>query len=156
MPRSGVKWDHRYLNMARQVASWSKDPSTKCGAVIVSPDNAIVSLGFNGFPPNVKDHADRLNDRDTKLMMTLHAETNAILFAKQSLKDCTIYTWPMQACSQCAAMMIQAGITQHVSVMNENDRWAKSWELADLMLNEAGVTQYHYHPSFLERNYESI
>lgn len=156
MSRLGVKWDHRYLSMAKQVALWSKDPSTKCGAVIVNPDNAIVSLGFNGFPPKVKDYADRLNDRETKLMMTLHAETNAILFARQSLKGCTIYTWPMQACSQCTAMMIQAGITQHVSVINENDRWAKSWELADLMLNEAGITQYHYHPSFLERSYESI
>lgn len=156
MSKTGSQWDNRYLKMARLVASWSKDPSTKCGAVIVNLDNSVVSIGFNGFAPGVKDHVDRLNDRDTKLMMTLHAETNAILFAKQSLKGCTMYSWPMQACSQCAAMMIQAGISQHVSMLNDNDRWAKSWKLADLMFNEAGITQYHYHPSFLERDYESI
>ena len=156
MQMHSLKWDRRYLNMAKLVASWSKDPSTKCGAVIVSPDNAIVSIGFNGFPPGVIDHQDRLNHRETKLAMTLHAETNAILFAKQSLKGCTMYTWPMQACSQCAAMMIQAGIKHHTTVIHTNEKWRDSWSIAHQMFKEAGVTLYTYHSTFLERQNEFV
>lgn len=105
------KWDLRYLTLAKLVASWSKDPSTKCGAVIVNPNNEIVSIGFNGFPKSVIDSEERLNNRQTKLQMMVHAERNALIFAKQDLHKCTIYTYPMMACSECAAMIIQAGIS---------------------------------------------
>lgn len=130
--------------MAKVVASWSKDPSTQCGAVIVNADNEIVSVGFNGFPKGVADTESRLNNRELKYAITLHAERNAILFAKQSLKDCTLYTFPMQCCSECAAMAIQAGIKRHVSLSYQPERWQKSFELANEMFKEAQVKTNYY------------
>jgi len=139
-----LKWNKRYLDMAKVVASWSKDPSTQCGAVIVNADNEIVSVGFNGFPKGVADTESRLNNRELKYAITLHAERNAILFAKQSLKDCTLYTFPMQCCSECAAMAIQAGIKRHVSLSYQPERWQKSFELANEMFKEAQVKTNYY------------
>jgi len=150
------KWHIRYLQLAKLVASWSKDPSTKCGSVIVNADNEIVSTGFNGFPRGIEDKTEWLYDRNTKLMMTLHAEANAILFAKQPLKDCTIYTWPMHACSQCASMIIQSGIKQHVTVMNNNDRWENSFQIAKTMFDQAHIDVHVYDPKFLEQTNESV
>jgi dCMP deaminase len=151
-----LKWHIRYLKMAKMVASWSKDPSTKCGAVIVNADNEVVSIGFNGFPRGVYDSPRKLNDRAIKLAMTLHAERNAILFAKQSLKGCTIYTWPMHACSECAAMIIQAGFWQHVTMMNDNPRWQESWNIARDMFNEANVDVHMIEEALLENYDETI
>lgn len=133
------KWDKRYLKLAKLVASWSKDPSTKCGAVIVNEDNEIVSIGFNGFPRKVDDNELRLENRYVKYKFMVHAERNALLFARQSLKGCTIYTWPLQACSECAAMIVQAGIVRHVSIENDNERWLESFAFANQMFAEAGV-----------------
>lgn len=138
------KWDMRYLNLARLVAGWSKDPSTKCGAVIVDVDNHIVSVGFNGLPRGVRDSESRLTNRHTKYHMIVHAERNAMLFANQSLKACTVYTWPFQACSECTSMLIQAGIHRHVSVRSGNDRWAESWGYAIDMMREADVNFFLY------------
>ena len=133
------KWDCRYLELAKLVSSWSKDPSTKCGAVIVNDANEIVSIGFNGLPRGLDDSETRLTDRNLKYKMIVHAERNAILFARQSLKNCTLYTWPMQSCSECAAMMIQAGIKRHVSVKSDNARWLESFEITKQMFNEADI-----------------
>ena len=138
------KWDKRYLDMAKLIATWSKDPSTKCGAVIVNKHNEIVSVGFNGFPKGVQDTTMRLEDRDTKYATTLHAERNAILFARQPLHDCTIYTFPMQCCSECAAMAIQSGIKRHVSLAFKPIRWQKSFNLANQMFYESNVNTQYY------------
>ena len=134
-----VKWDQRYLSMAGLVSSWSKDPSTQCGAVIVNEDNEVVSVGFNGIPKHVDDSAERLDNRKLKYQFIVHAEQNAMIFARQHLKSCTLYTWPFQACNACAARMIQEGITRHVSIHSDNPRWVKSFSLAELMLKEANV-----------------
>ena len=144
------KWDLRYLTLAKLVASWSKDPSTKCGAVIVNPNNEIVSIGFNGFPKSVIDSEERLNNRQTKLQMMVHAERNALIFAKQDLHKCTIYTYPMMACSECAAMIIQAGINRHVSMITTNKNWKESFVLASQMFDEAGVNVDMYLQNELE------
>ena len=91
-----TKWDRRYMEMAELVASWSKDPSTRVGAVIVSPDNHVVSVGFNGFPRGIEDN-DRLNQRGTKYMNIVHAEMNALIHADRSVDGCILYTYPFQA-----------------------------------------------------------
>ena len=59
------KWDLRFLEMARNAASWSKDPSTKVGAIIVDDDKRVISVGYNGFPKGVRDD-ERLDDRQEK------------------------------------------------------------------------------------------
>jgi dCMP deaminase len=141
------KWDARFLRLAEHVSAWSKDPSTKVGAVIADPANRVVSLGYNGFARGVADTPGRYADRETKLKFVVHAERNAILFAGRELTGCTLYTWPFPPCAQCAAMTVQAGIGRVVyPVLTDQascDRWAR-WAddltVAGQMYAEAGVT----------------
>lgn len=133
-------WDERFLGLARHVAEWSKDPSTKVGAVIIDTKKRIVSLGFNGLPRGLEDSPKRLDDRGLKYQMTVHAEHNAVLFADRSLESCTLYTWPLPPCSRCAAFIIQVGISRVVSPpVAGNPRWAEDCALAEEMFREAGV-----------------
>lgn len=74
---SVLKWHHRFLSLAKHVAGWSKDPSTKVGCVIAK-DKRIVSVGYNGFPEGIRDTYERLNNRELKYQIVQHAEENAI------------------------------------------------------------------------------
>jgi len=135
-------WDRFFLGLAKYVATASKDPSTKVGAVIVDQDRRIVSLGYNGFPKHVKDSPERYADRDQKLKFVVHAETNAVLFAKRSLEGCTIYTYPIPSCSRCSSMIINTGITRCVAPPMSDElkaRWGEDIEFSKTMFFEAGV-----------------
>lgn len=135
-----LKWDHRFLALADHVAQWSKDPSTKVGAVIVDGQRRVRGLGYNGFPRGVDDLPERLNDRPTKYAFVVHAEANAILSAGR-VEYCTIYTSPLCPCQDCAKLIIQAGITRVVTVKPADAaRWAESFENAGAMFREANVT----------------
>ena len=125
--------------MAKLVSTWSKDPSTKVGAVIVDSDNTVISVGFNGLPRRIQDTDQRLNNRDIKLKMIIHAEINAIITAKRPLNGATIYTYPFMSCSQCAGLIIQSGICRHISYKTNNERWKDSFDLALEMFDEARV-----------------
>lgn len=132
-------WPQRFMELAALVASWSKDPSTQVGAVIVDSSNRIVSLGYNGPPRLTADSA--VADREVKLLRTLHAEENAILFGGD-VSGCALYvTHP--PCAHCAAVMIQVGIAHVVwpdDVGGEfSARWQHSHGEAVRMLTEAGV-----------------
>jgi dCMP deaminase len=135
------KWDLRFLEMAKLVSSWSKDPSTKVGAVIVNQERRVISTGYNGFPIGVEDSPGRYADRGTKYRMVLHAETNAILFSKQNLGGCLLYCTHLP-CTQCTAMIIQVGIDRIVSYQptpEMAERWGGDWDLAAEMRKEAYV-----------------
>jgi dCMP deaminase len=137
-----MKWDKRFLELAKFIAQWSKDPSTKTGAVIVSPDRRIISCGYNGFAQGVDDDKDRYNNRELKYKMIVHCERNALLFANRPLKGCTLYTWPFASCSVCAAMVIQSGITRCVAPPLPSElevRWGADLELTRIMFIEAKV-----------------
>lgn len=136
-----TKWDKRFLALASHVAMFSKDPSTKCGAVITK-GNRIISMGFNGFPSGVEDRPEWYNERDLKYQMIIHAEINAILFAQQSLKLCTIYTQPFPPCCRCTAHIIQSGITKVVAPRPNQEltrRWGNELEIASKMYKSAHV-----------------
>ena len=138
------QWDYRFLSMAKLISTWSKDPSTQVGAVIVDDERRIVSLGYNGFPKNICDNK-RLDIRETKYKMVVHAECNAILFANmQPVTEYTIYTYPFMPCPKCASMIIQTGISRVVSYENENQRWADDFALSREMFKEAGVGLLEY------------
>lgn len=107
-------WHTRFLDLARHVATWSKDPSTRVGAVIVRPDRTIASVGFNGFPRGVEDYPDRYADRPTKYQFVVHAEANAILNAHGSVAGCALYS-TLFTCNECAKLILQAGISQVVA-----------------------------------------
>lgn len=133
-----MDWDTRFLELAALVGSWSKDPSTKVGAVIVRPDRTIASLGYNGFPRGV---SDVYFDREHKLLRTVHAEMNAILSAREPLHGCTIYVTPLCPCSNCAAAIIQAGIKRAVARTPPETRpeWLVSMDAAQQMFFQADV-----------------
>jgi len=137
------KWDMRFIELARHISGWSKDPSTKVGCVVVGEDREIRSTGFNGFPRGIDDDPERLADRKKKYPLICHAEENAIMHAARigvSLKDSTAYvTWP--PCSRCARSLIQAGIREVVYSSSEEipERWIEDFEISTSMLAEANV-----------------
>jgi dCMP deaminase len=133
------KWDLRFIELARYISTWSKDPSTCVGAVIVDKRNRIISTGYNGFPRGVKDTPERLNDREVKYSMVIHGEINALLFATQPLEGTTLFLWPFLSCSKCTAIIINAGIKRVVAPLSFNPRWEKSIELSQTLYHEAGV-----------------
>lgn len=133
-------WHHRFLALAAHVAQWSLDPDKKVGAAIVRPDKTIASLGFNGFPRGIADNA-RLEDKEMKRELVVHAEINAILHAREPLHGYTLYVWPLLPCVRCAASIIQSGIKEIVSVpLKGESAWSQTTELANQMLREANVT----------------
>ena len=134
-------WDMRFMDLAGEISTWSKDPTTSVGCVIVDQQRRIVSTGYNGFPAGIEDDEAKMRDRETKLRMTIHAEHNAILFAQRSLKGCTLYV-TMPPCAHCAAQIVQVGITRVVSASpepNQLERWGRDFELAEAMFEQAGI-----------------
>lgn len=137
-----TKWDARMLDLAEFYSEFSKDPSTKVGAVIARPDRTVASMGYNGFARGVEDYPDRLDNREVKYAYTVHAELNAILSAREPLHGYTIYTYPFQPCTDCSGAIIQAGIKKVVAPFADPvvyERWNKDFDIADGMLQEAGV-----------------
>lgn len=133
------KWAKRFYQMAVLVGSWSKDPSTQVGAVITER-NRIVSVGFNGYPHGITDSAQS-DDRDMKLLKTLHAEENAILFSKRDLTDCDIWVTHFP-CPNCAAKIIQTGIATVNCPEQSADflsRWGEKIKISQDMFEQAGV-----------------
>lgn len=137
-----TKWDGRFLSLAEHVGGWSKDPSTKVGAAVIRPDRTIASLGYNGFPRGVNDE---YLDRDHKLLRTVHAEMNAILSAREPLHGCTLYVSPLFPCANCAAAIIQSGITTVVARMGElRPEWQTSFDAAADLFTQSGVNATLY------------
>lgn len=135
------KWHRRFLEMAAMAATWSKDPSTKVGAVAVGPNREVRSTGYNGFPRGVKDD-ERYADRKLKYQLVVHAEMNVCLHAARigaSLEGCTLYV-TMSPCSTCAGALIQVGFTEVViPIMDEPERWREDFNLGRTILWEAGI-----------------
>lgn len=138
-----TKWDRRFMDLALHVAQWSKDPSTKVGAVIVRPDRRIVSVGYNGFPTGVCDHEERYAERAVKYKFVSHAERNALDNVTQDVTGCTLYS-TLQPCSECAKSIIQKGISEVVTIIDDSRK-----ELLDefmnysyIMFKEAHVNVY--------------
>ena len=137
------KWDKRYLALAKEVASWSKDPSTQVGAVTVGNKKEVLSQGFNGFPRGIIDSDDRYNNRETKYKYVVHAEMNAIYnatYSGVSLDGAVLYVYGLPICSECAKGIIQVGIKKVIiEKSKELDNWNESVALSKEMFDEAGV-----------------
>lgn len=147
MNNSHEKWDLRFLSLAKFISAWSKDPSTKTGAVLVRSDRTILSVGFNGFPRQMSDAPEIYADRDKKYSRVVHCEVNALIAAHQSIEGSTLYTWPFMSCDRCVVQMIQAGVYRFVSVQATADglsRWGKAFELVRGYMDEAGVYYTEY------------
>lgn len=104
------KWHKRYVALAEHISQWSDDRSTQVGAVIVGPNNRVVSVGPNGFPSGVVDSPER-HERPDKYLYMEHAERNAIYNARLIPEGSVLYMnyYPCP-CSDCARAIIQSGI----------------------------------------------
>lgn len=141
-----LKWDMVMLCKAKFSASLSKDPSTKCGAII-SRDNKVFGEGYNGFARRVQDRPEWYADRAIKYEVVLHAEDNAIIDAGGENEGSTITTWPFMCCSRCAARCIQAGVVRHVTMKGSPEqeaRWGESFKLALQQFDDANVEVVFY------------
>lgn len=133
------KWDNRWLDLSKFVSEWSKDPSTKVGAVMAR-GKELIGLGYNGFPSGIEDLEDVYNDRDEKYKRIIHAEAN--LFRNcwgKDIKGSTIYIYPFQPCSKCALEIINHGIKRVVTIRSDTDRWEDDFEISRKLFEEAGV-----------------
>lgn len=138
------------MDLAVLVSGWSKDPSTKIGAVIARPNKTIASVGFNGFPRGIADDS-RLNSRGLKYPIIIHAELNAILNCYERPEGYNLYC-TVPPCGQCAAAIIQSGIRSVTSPfiapegMNQLDRinWDDLGRIARDILTESGVLVFEY------------
>ena len=133
-------WDRRFLTLAEHVAQWSKDPSSKVGAVIVGTDKRQVCFGYNGFPPGVADTEARLNDRPTKYRLVQHAERNALDNCNFGTKGSTLYVTRCP-CSECTKSIISKGIIRVVYAPHPDfdARWAEELEWTRKLLMEVGI-----------------
>jgi|WetSurMetagenome_2_1015567.scaffolds.fasta_scaffold00090_49 dCMP deaminase len=145
------KWDARFLLMAEMVASWSKDPSTQCGSVLVRPDRTVASVGFNGGPRGTDDSPTILGNRHRKLLRTIHAEANALRMCKEDMWGYRLYVWQPcnigPSCANCAAEAVQAKIGSVVFAPEESsfdDRWRDSYLEGMELYRETGTAVIRY------------
>ncbi len=108
--------EYAFLNMAISLADLSKDPSTKVGCILVSPDNKAISTGYNGFPSGLPESDHMWADKTSKDLIckgtaVLHAEENALLNARQSVAGWAAYV-THHPCVRCMGMLGHAGIRQ--------------------------------------------
>lgn len=150
------KWIVRYMKLAQEISSWSLDPSTKVGAVIVGKNGQIISQGYNGFPRGVKDTPERLNNREEKYKYVVHAEMNCIYNACHNgtpLIGTTLYVYGLPVCSECAKGVVQVGISkvimQHPAGIPKH--WEEKVQISKTIFNEAGIGFLRY-----DENYEII
>lgn len=145
-----ISWDEYFMGISKLSGMRSKDPNTQVGACIVSPDNKILSMGYNGFPKGCSDDefpwAREGDDLETKYAFVTHSELNAILnYRGGSLDGAKIYV-SLFPCNECAKAIIQSGIT---CVVYESDKYAGTpMNIASKrMLDSAGVRYYQYQPT---------
>ena len=149
--RDYLTWDEYFMGVAKLSAMRSKDPNTQVGACIVSNDNKILSMGYNGFPNGCSDEEfpwarEGDDPLKTKYFYAAHGELNAILnYRGGSLEGAKIYV-TLFPCNECAKAIIQSGIK---TIVYESDKYADtpSTRASKRMLNAAGVRYYQYHPT---------
>lgn len=146
MKDKDYKWQRRYIDLAAHVATWSKDPSRKIGAVAIGSKGQVLSQGYNGFPRGVDDSEERYANKQEKYKHVVHAEMNVIYNASYSgvsLHGADLYVYGLPVCSECAKGIIQVGI-KHVVVRTPPDQnrghWDDMWIDSVKMFEEAGVT----------------
>lgn len=145
------KWDKRFLKLALEISTWSKDTSTQVGCVITSPDGEIVSTGYNGLCRGINDSTESRHQRPQKYMWFEHAERNAIFnAAKRGIKldGCSLYVTStpkkFPCCCDCARAIIQSGIQKVVQISLDEtpEQWRESCKVTNEMFTEANIMFY--------------
>ena len=145
-----ITWDEYFMGVAKLSALRSKDPNTQVGACIVSEDNKILSMGYNGFPTGCNDdefpwskESEETDPYNAKYLYSTHGELNAILnYRGPSLEGSKLYV-TLFPCNECAKAIIQSGIK---TIIYEDDKYKESAVVraSKRMLNAAKVRYYEY------------
>lgn len=143
-----ISWDEYFMGVAKLSGMRSKDPNTQVGACIVSEDNKILSMGYNGFPKGCSDdefpwNRDGVGPEDSKYFYSTHSELNAILnYRGGSLEGAKLYV-SLFPCNECAKAIIQAGIK---TIVYDSDKYDGTPAViaSKRMLDAAGVRYYKY------------
>ena len=142
-----ISWDEYFMGVAMLAGMRSKDPNSQVGACIVSEDNKILSIGYNGFPKGCSDDefpwAREGDDLDKKYFYVVHSELNAILnYRGGSLEGAKLYV-SLFPCNECAKAIIQAGIK---TIVYDQDKYhdIASTVASRRLLDAAGVRYYKY------------
>ncbi|MDO5100413.1 MAG: dCMP deaminase family protein [Eubacteriales bacterium] len=143
-----ISWDEYFMGVAILSGMRSKDPNTQVGACIVSPDNKILSMGYNGFPSGCSDddfpwEKGHPSELDNKYFYITHSELNAILnYRGGSLEGSKLYV-SLFPCNECAKAIIQAGIKE---VIYDSDKYSETEMViaSKRMLSAAGVGYRQY------------
>ena len=143
-----LSWDEYFMGVAKLAARRSKDPSTQVGACIVSPENIIISTGYNGMPKGCSDDAFPWGREgaETKYPYVVHAELNAILNANgRDLRNSRVYV-ALFPCNECAKAIIQSGVKEVVYL---SDKYANTpgVQASKRMLDAAGVKYSQLRPA---------
>ena len=135
--RTIPKWHNRFLDLAKHIATWSKD-TTQVGAVAVDHSRRILETGYNGLPRGAIDKAERM-ERPAKYLWTSHAEENLVSHAARSvLEGSTVYVTHL-CCSKCARMLVNSGVAKIVCGDGQTSMPQEEFDVATQMLMEAGV-----------------
>lgn len=127
------------MELARHIAGWSKDPSTRVGAVLVGRLRKEIAVGYNGFPPGIEDTEERLTNRDTKYRLTQHAERNVLDNARFDARGGTLYV-TFFPCCECAKSVVSRGVARVVCPSPpDREPWAGDAEWTRLLFREAGI-----------------
>ena len=142
-----ISWDEYFMGISKLSGMRSKDPNTQVGACIVSQDNKILSMGYNGFPKGCSDDTfpwEREGEPlDTKYLYVAHSELNAILnYSGGSLAGAKLYV-SLFPCNECAKAIIQCGIKE---VIYDSDKYADTPATiaSKRMMEAAGVNYRQY------------
>lgn len=139
-----LSWNEYFMCTALLAAKRSKDPSRQVGCCIIDNNKRIISIGYNGFPNGCSDDEfpwskdQKLSLYSTKYAYVVHAEANAILNAKCSLKDCTLYVTYFP-CNECTKLIIQSGIKKIVYLSDYSDPKNPLYRAAKRMLRSAKI-----------------
>jgi dCMP deaminase len=144
------KWDGRFLGIARSISSWSKDPSTKVGALAVNVERKMIAQGYNGFPKGCDDSSLFYSNRESKYARIIHAETNVICNACNSrvgLHSATIYIYGMYPCPECIKLLAQVHVARIVFQLGETqnlEKWKVGFETSKSLMRELHIGYTHY------------
>lgn len=142
-----LKWIRHYIKLAETVSTWSKDPSTKCGAIAVGKHGQIISQGYNGFPRGVEDDMDRYLNKEKKYRYVVHAEMNCIYNAAlngTSMDGADLYVYGLPVCNECAKGIVQIGVKHVFMKFPEEigEKWEEAFYYTKDMFEEAGVEYF--------------
>ncbi|MHB1790449.1 MAG: deoxycytidylate deaminase [Acidimicrobiales bacterium] len=163
LPAERLRRDRHFLELALKHSDLSRDPETRVGAVIVGPDGEVRSMGYNRFPDGIEESDARLNDRELKLRLMVHAELVAIVNAARAgipLQGCTLYftqtddsglVWGGVPCTRCTDHILMTGIAEVISYPTKRapSKWHGDWAFARELFRESGLS--HREIEFIAR-----